>query len=272
MRGLAASLTLLALISCPTSRAQQVSTAPGAQPQGAQKPVQQYYAQDGGTREILESIVISPKAQVPFSFVLQTEWVKTLSDGGTITLVNERRIARDSKGRIYQERWFLVPKNGKQKSQMNVIQISDPNTHTHYNCFMLQEPHECSLHTFSPSTDSICKFEAPSSGTLPNEAGSRIHDNLGKQSIDGVETVGTRDSIIFNPGVFGNDRKMTVEREFWYSPELGINLLSKISDPRFGVQSFTATNLILAEPDPHLFELPAGFTVDDRRLATPPEN
>lgn len=268
----AALLTLLLCFLADGASAQVVSTAPGAQPHGAQTPVQQFYAQDGGTREVLESIVIPPKAQAPFSLLLQTEWVKTLSDGGTITSVNERHIARDSKGRIYQERWFLVPKNGKIESKMTTIQISDPNTHTLYNCFMLEEPHQCVLSTYTPSTSAIYRFESPSTGTLPNEAGSTIHDNLGKQLLSGVETVGTKDTVIYNPGVFGNDRKMSVEREFWYSTQLGINLLSKRSDPRFGTQTFTATNLILSEPDAHLFELPAGFTVVDRRQTAPPEN
>jgi hypothetical protein len=78
-----------------------------------QKPTQQFYAEDGGTREVLESIVIPPKAEAPFTLTLQTEWVKTLYDGGTITSVNQRKIARDAKGRIYQERWYLVPRTGK---------------------------------------------------------------------------------------------------------------------------------------------------------------
>jgi hypothetical protein len=94
---------------------------------------------------------------------------------------------------------------------------------------------------------------------------------LGKQFIAGVETAGTRDATIYNPGVFGNDRKVTVEREFWYSPDLGVNLLSIRSDPRFGKQTFTVTTVTLAEPDLSLFELPAGFTVVDRRQSVPPE-
>jgi hypothetical protein len=65
---------------------------------------------------------------------------------------------------------------------------------------------------------------------------------------------------------------MTVELEFWYSPQLGINLLSKRSDPPFGTRTFTVTNLILSEPDPHLFEVPAGFEIVDQRLTWPPEN
>jgi hypothetical protein len=58
---------------------------------------------------------------------------------------------------------------------------------------------------------------------------------------------------------------MAIEREFWYSTELGFNLLSKRSDPRIGTQTFTVTDLILSEPDPKLFELPEGFKIVDRR-------
>jgi hypothetical protein len=266
MRRLTVFLILALLFFSTGAKAQLVSNAPGAQPQGSQKPVQQYYAQDGGSREVLESIVIPPKANAPFSILLQTEWVKTLSDGGTMTMGNERHIARDSKGRIYQERWYLVPKNGKEQSQMNVIQISDPSTHVGYNCFVLEQPHQCIMYTYTPRVDAVYKFDLPSSnGSLPDDMGSTIHDNLGKQLLNGIETVGSKDTIIYNPGVFGNDRKMAVEREFWYSSQLGINLLSRLSDPRVGTQTFTATNLILSEPDPHLFEIPAGFTVVDRR-------
>jgi hypothetical protein len=43
---------------------------------------------------------------------------------------------------------------------------------------------------------------------------------------------------------------------FCYLPQLGFSLLSKRSDPRIGKQTFTVTNLALADPDPQLFELP----------------
>ena len=238
---------------------------------GAQQKQQQFYVQDGGTRETLESIVIAPKAGAPFTLTLQTEWVRTLYDGGTVTMVNQRKIARDTTGRIYQERWYLVPKNGKIESKMTTIQISDPNAHTHYNCFPLEEKHVCELTTFAPSTTAVYKMEGPPPGPLPNDAGTAIHEDLGKQLVSGVETTGTRDATIYNPGVFGNDRKVTVEREFWYSPQLGINLLSKRSDPRFGTQTFTVTNLIMSEPDVKLFDLPEGFKVVDRRQEAPAE-
>jgi hypothetical protein len=274
MRATLFLLALSAFLYTPKYYAQgEPPLAPGAQLVGPQQPAQQYHAEDGGARgEVLESIVIPPKANAPFSLLLQTEWVRTLPDGGTITSENQRRIARDTSGRIYQERWYLVPKNGKLKSEMTTIQISDANAHTLYNCFMLAGKNQCVLSGYSPSTTAVYNFQGPSTGKLPNDAGSVIHEDLGKQLIAGTETSGTRTSVIYNPNVFGNDRKVTIEREFWYSPKLGINLISKQSDPRIGTQTFTATQLILSEPDPKLFDLPDGFKVVDRRQSLPPEN
>jgi hypothetical protein len=253
-----ATLFLFAVISAPTG-----VYAQGQTPQAPQAPPRQVYVQDGGVSERLESIVVPPKAHAPFSSTLQTEWVRALSDGGSITLVNERRIARDGNGRIYQERWLLVPKNGKQQSVMTTVQISDPNNHTHYNCFT--HNHVCELSDYGGTTSMVFKVEGPPTGPLPDDAGFAMHEDLGKQLVSGVDAVGTRESTIYNPGVFGNDRKLTVAREFWYSPQLAINLISKRSDPRFGTQTFTVTNLILSEPDQHLFDVPEGFAVTDLR-------
>ncbi len=208
------------------------------------RPPQMVHDEDGGVRETMESIVIPPMAHAPFTTMLQSEWVRTLYTGGTITLVNERRIARDSSGRVYQERWLLVPKNGKVPSRMSAIQISDPVKHTLATC-MMDDRKVCDITLYTPSNTTVFKFEGPQTGPLPNDAGFATHEDLGKETIAGLETKGTRDSTIYNPGVFGNDDKVTVEREYWYSEQLSLNLVSKRSDPRYGVQTFTVGDLTL---------------------------
>jgi hypothetical protein len=255
-------LFVAALIPAP-ARA-QTQAAP-ARPQ----PLQQTHDEDGGIRETLESIVITPMAYSPFTATLQTEWVRALANGGTITVVNQRRIARDTSGRVYQERWLLVPKGGKQESQMSAIQISDPNRHVLFTCMMLDGQHICHETFYAPSSSTLVKFEGPPTGPLPNDAGDAVHEELGKQQIAGMETVGTRDSTTYNAGVFGNDSAVTVEREYWFSPQLGINLLSKRIDPRFGTQTFTITEVSISEPEAQLFELPKAFTVVDHRGRAP---
>jgi len=257
------SLFLFAALVPAPARAQMPST-PARRP-----PLQEMHDEDGGIRETLESIVITPMAHSPFTATLQTEWVRTLANGGTIAVANQRHIARDSSGRVYQERWLLVPKNGKQESQMSAIQISDPNRHVLFTCMMLDGQHVCHETFYAPSTSTLVKFEGPPTGPLPNDAGDAVHEELGKQQIAGMETVGTRHSTTYNAGVFGNDSAVTVEREYWFSPQLGMNLLSKRSDPRFCTQTFIITEVSISEPEAQLFDLPKGFTVVDHRGKAP---
>jgi hypothetical protein len=274
MRSLILLLTLASSFPCQRAFAQtEPPIVPGARVPGHKTAEDQLYAEDGGARGgVLESIVIPPKTKAPFTLILETEWARSLSDGGNITNMNKRRIARDAEGRIYQERWSLAPKTELAESQMTAIQISDPHTHTLYNCFMLRAKKECAMISYTPSPDTIFNFQPPPSGPLPDDMGDRVRQDLGKQLVSGVEAIGTRDTANYNPGMFGNDHKMTIDREFWYAPGLGFNLLSKRSDPRIGTQTFTVTNLILSEPDPKLFEMPEGFTVVDRRQTALPQN
>jgi hypothetical protein len=272
MRGLIVLLLAGTSLSAVSSMAQDQSpVAPGA-PHTVQRSVTRSHLEDGGVSETMESIVVSSKAQAPFTLTLESEWVRMFADGGTITLANKRRIARDVAGRVYQERWFLVPKNGKVESQMTTIQIADPNAHTLYNCFFVgPRKNVCELSVYAPASPAVDITAKNVAGDLPNDQGSYVHEILGKQFISGIETVGVHDATIYHPGVFGNDRNVTVERESWYSPQLDLNLLSTRSDPRTGKQTFTATNVALGDPDPGLFEIPAGFKVVDRRQPAAPE-
>ena len=269
MRALVGLLLASTSLASGSLIAQDQGPAPS---QAAQKNTTRVHVEDGGVSEMMESIVVSAKPQAPFTLILETEWVRMLGDGGTITSVNKRRIARDAAGRVYQERWFLVPKNGNVESQMTTVQIADPSAHTLYNCFFVgSRKNICELKTYIPMTPAVNTSGKTVSGDLPDNQGSFIHEDLGKQLVSGIETIGVRDARTYNPGAFGNDRKVTVEREVWYSPQLDLNLLSTRTDPRTGKQTFTATNVTLADPDPALFELPAGFKVSDIRQTAAPE-
>jgi hypothetical protein len=166
MRAIALLIPAVVALNPVAARAQMPAS------RAAPRPIPQMHDEDGGIRETLESIAVTPKAHAPFTATLQTEWVRNLYTGGAITLVNQRRIARDSNGRVYQERWFLVPKDGKQESRMTAIQISDPNRHLLYTC-MMDGQHICDETYYSPSTSTVVKFEGPPTGPLPNDADTR---------------------------------------------------------------------------------------------------
>jgi hypothetical protein len=225
-------------------------------------------SQDGGNREVLESIVIPPIPHAPFFATLATESVKYSADGASMTFVNERHIGRDSQGRIYEERWLLVPKGSNVKSFMNWIQIADGKQHTLYNCS--PQKHICDLLVYDPDTDlAAATPRKPQPHISQTEKGSQTWEDLGSRNLLGLDTTGSRETTTTNAGVMGNDEPLVSKSEYWHSNQLGLNLISIRSSPFFGKQTFTITELSVGEPDPHLFELPAGFKISDQRKNPP---
>ncbi len=256
------SIFLLALL-LSSLEAQKSQTADAAD--GGPSPVVE--TRDGGVSEARQSTYIAPIANAPFTAIVHMEWTRPMVEGSSSALVNQRRVARDSRGRIYQERGPLVPKNGSAESRNNVIEIADPKTHTLYICNMLRTPHRCILETFNETGETKFEPALGPPGPLPNNMGFRKHEDLGTRTIEGIETHGTLDTTTYKVGVMGSYQQFSARREFWHSEKLGINLYSELTGRGVGKQTFTLTDVSLSEPDKSLFELPEGFAVEDRRAS-----
>ncbi|HLI77660.1 MAG TPA: hypothetical protein VKV02_11985 [Acidobacteriaceae bacterium] len=222
---------------------------------------------DGGGRGVLESIYVPNFPNAPFTLTLNTEWIQNLSNGGTFTEVNNRPIMRDGAGRIYQERWLLVPKGSGIASQMTTIQIDDPVAHMFYNCFVRAKV--CEITT---SVMGLAHYDADrmKSGPLKNGKGTFEHEDLGPRTLAGIPVHAYRDTTTIEAGALGNDVAMATVREFSYSPELGFNLSSTLDAAQVGRQVFTVTDLSTNEPDPKFFQPPDGYKLVDRRKPAPP--
>jgi hypothetical protein len=226
-------------------------------------PQHPLHAPDGGTLEMISSIFIPSMPNAPFTATVNTEWIRPLPDGSTITLKNHRTIARDAAGRVFQERRMFVPEDGKDEPTVRQIEISDPVAHEFYVC--KTQERVCRLQPFSRAE--FASFVGPGSGR--GQGGSAGSEDLGKQSVGGLETVGTLETTVIPSGTMGNNSPLLSKREFWYSPLLGINLITKRQDPRGGDQNFEVSDIAVGEPDSKLFQVPAGFKVLDMRK--PPE-
>jgi hypothetical protein len=101
-------------------------------------------------------------------------------------------------------------------------------------------------------------FEAKSSARGKSE-------DLGKTTIEGVAANGTRTTSTIETGAIGNDRPIQIVTERWYSAELQTVLSTKTTDPRMGEISFQLTNVRRGDPGAYLFQLPAGYTVGERK-------
>ena len=217
---------------------------------------QSVHAPDGGTRETLTSIAVPPLPNAPFSATVQTEWTKYLADGTTELIQNHRLIARDGLGRVFQERAMLAPKGSPIESQITRTELAEPSTHTVALCET--RTHVCELRPY------VGPAATAPAGPHANRPGF-VSENLGSQVLNGLDLIGTRETQTLNPLVGGFDRPITVVKEFWYSKQLGLNVLTTRNDPRSGKEVFTVTDIRRGEPDASLFALPAGFRVVDLR-------
>ena len=88
-------------------------------------------------------------------------------------------------------------------------------------------------------------------------------ENLGKQTIDGIEAEGTRTVETIPAGEVGNEKQIEIVNERWYSNDLQLVLLTRHVDPRFGENLYRVINVNRAEPDAALFVVPADYKVNE---------
>jgi hypothetical protein len=212
------------------------------------------HAPDGGTWQRLQSIEIPPSTNAPFSAVVTTEWTKIMPDGSTGTMKNHRTVARDSLGRVFQERRYFSPDGDKQVTRISELDFLDPGRHEMSVC--RPDTRVCSVYKYdAPTTASV-----PKAGALANGAGAATLEDLGRKTIENVEVVGSREVTTLGVGAIGNEKPQPIVKEFWYSPQLQINVITKRFDPRASaVQNFVVGNISLAEPDARMFEPPVGY-------------
>jgi hypothetical protein len=106
------------------------------------------------------------------------------------------------------------------------------------------------------------------SGRDPNLRPERKTEKLGGKTIAGVYAEGTRLTIIYPVGFFGNDKPIIAFHETWLSSDLKLVLLSIDDDPRTGTRITEVTSLDRGEPNPALFQVPEGYTIKDQYPGT----
>jgi hypothetical protein len=214
------------------------------------------HAPDGATFQRIQSIDIPPIANAPFSATVTTEWTRILPDGNTITTSNHRTVARDSSGRVFQERRYFSPTGNTQVTQLSELDYQDPNRHQLYICHPATQL--CNLyHWDAPAAAAISK-----PGPLPGGKGTVTLEDLGRKTIENLNVVGSREITTFNANTIGNNQAEPVVKEFWYAPSLGINVVTKRFDPRASAaQNFDVTAISLTEPDPKFFVPPTNYRI-----------
>jgi len=207
-----------------------------------------------GISEWISIVSIPSVPNAPFSATTMMDNVQMLADGTTVTTKTMTTIARDSKGRTHNENRYYLRPSDQGEGRIRDITIFDPITRTRT--------------TLNPSTNQATVAPLPPtrqqlSGTPSVRSRREGEEDLGFSSIEGLSVHGFRRSRTISEGEDGNDRAITITDEYWYSDDLHMNLTVKHADPRHGTQFVTLTQLKRDEPDPKMFEIPAGYAVQN---------
>jgi hypothetical protein len=182
---------------------------------------------------------------------------QTLSNGTVISRQEQTNFSRDGQGRVRSETTMKHP---------------DGTTSTHVT---IHDPVAGVVHNMDPQhkTSNDMTLHAPPAGQGRGRgqgqaaAGQRradpnvVTEHLGTQTINGVQATGTRITRTIPAGAEGNSQPIVTVHETWMAEDLKVPVMVKSSDPRFGTSQTQLTNIVRAEPDPSLFQVPAGYTV-----------
>jgi hypothetical protein len=216
----------------------------------------------------------------PYSAQAVTQVTQTLADGTHIQHSSSATLARDSQGRTRVERSMssIGRLAGSGAAARTIISIHDPVASMSYEL-------DAATHTarqMQVATNGGRRGPGPGAapagaprpgGPMAQGAGRNNTDvtseDLGTQVVSGVNAQGTRVTRTIPAGTEGNDKAMSIVRETWYSSDLQMVVMSKTTDPRFGETSYTLSNISRVEPDPALFSVPSGYTVQQGRPHPP---
>jgi len=235
----------------------------------------------------------------PYSAVEVTESTQVLADGTRIHNESQVSVYRDSEGRMRRETpdgvtiwdpvtnasYFLNPKdqsvrklrmlmyntfdksvandnvryevrstNGGVTSVMVNGQPVDPST---LKGLPLPPPPDARVGTFEGQVFLTGEAVANKMARTKKTPGNT--ESLGKQTVAGLPSDGTRTTTTLEAGAIGNDRPIQIVAESWYSPELQTVVMSKHNDPRTGEEAFHLVNVSRTEPPAYLFQVPAGY-------------
>lgn len=233
----------------------------------------------------------------PYQAQAVTEIKQTLADGTHITQTTTATVARDSDGRTVriQKLSTIGPwkstSDSSQTGGATLTTIFDPVAKTHTD-FMSDKKvaHVLALPPLPPGVGEGASggfavtagvpmpitagadmgpvtiavqghTESPQAANGPNHPDFKT-ESLGTKTIEGITAIGTKTTSTIPSGTIGNDKDLVIARETWYSPDLRLVIQSTQTDPRFGTTTYTLTNIQRSEPDPTLFQVPAGYKVE----------
>lgn len=213
------------------------------------------HAPDGGIRQHVEGISVPAIPGAAFIAKEEVQLQNHLQDGTVIATTYFAMIVRDTQGRVYRERRDRVPMGSSREPRLTQTEVSDPKAGTRTTCILATQT--CTVIRWHPNLH----FAAEPVGASRDGLSYLTRENLGNSTADGLEVIETQETRTFSAGTFGNDRPVAVTKQYWYSPQLQINVAVNRHDPRTEDQKLNLTELNTSEPDPAWFTPREGFRI-----------
>ena len=189
---------------------------------------------------------VAAKAGAPFRATVVSSWTyRSTTHWNRHTLFNKRTIARDAAGRVFLERRLYSPAGETKPTTVSEMDFFDPSKGK----VLVYDPRSGRCFAQPYVVDQDDHGPLPLTRDIPG--GTLARQSLGESVMENLRVEGTRETITAQ----GKNAPFTI-REFWYSPQLALNLSFKRTEWNRDGQTFTVKNVVLGEPDPKLFVPP----------------
>ena|ERR1700761_7572407 len=191
---------------------------------------------------------------------------RTLSDGTHIVQTVRMRAVRDSQGRVRTE--AFPPSTARTKSdEPDFVYVIDPVAQRKFHLSPRMKTAtviEAQIPVLKPSN----RLPVESLSSKPTSISPLSHPESTQEAIpgkifNGLETEGKRTILTIPVGWEGNDQPIRNTTDVYVSPALHIQVFSKSESALIGESIMEITRLDRGEPDPSLFQIPAGYAVTE---------
>lgn len=201
-------------------------------------------------------------ARLPYTAEYKISSVKTLAGGTTITRESTEVRAMDSEGWVMFSR-TTIPDSGDQTPRTHV-QVTDPVART---TSSWDSPGQKATVMAMPAPGSQTSCPAAVPQPTAAESPKQTTEDLGTETIQGVEARGHRTTRTTPAGVIGNDAPVVSTDEAWFAVApgfRGLKVREITDDPQSGKRDTELVNLNQSEPDASVFQPPAGYEIVTR--------
>jgi hypothetical protein len=203
-------------------------------------------------------------AKTPYTAEYAITIVQTLANGNTITRDDTEVKALDSQGREMTA--TTTTRLSKDHTPITNVYVIDPVARTITRWNSLDK--RATVRTMGGAQAMHgCRTSASATqvhGAARTFDTKPVVENLGTESIQGLEARGSRTTITIPAGTVGNEAPLVNTVERWTALDAGLNRLvvREISDDaRSGKQTKELTSFERSEPDPSVFQPPAGYEI-----------